>query len=370
MRLALRELRRRPGRFAVATAILTLIAVLLMFLGGLLDGLTAGNTGALRAQRADLLVFSETAQKSLVRSRVDRDVRSQVETVPGVTGVGGLGSVQLGGRLADRGPRDLVPIVLFGYELAPSGLPAVPPASGDVIADDALRSEGVADGDLVRLGPRRSPVRVVGFVEDTRYSGQATLWGSLETWRAVLNANRPGERVGPGVTQALVAETSGKPGEAADSIDAATRGATESLTIPEAIDALPGVSAQRSVFNQIIGVTVAIAIVVVALFFALITVERTALYGMLKALGARSRTLFAGVLLQALAVALVASAIGAAAALALDVAIPAGGIPFVATPERLLSSVAFLLLAAFVGCTFSLRRVLRVDPATAIGGAP
>ena len=49
--------------------------------------------------------------------------------------------------------------------------------------------------------------------------------------------------------------------------------------------------------------------------------------------------------------------------------IPAGGIPFVATLGRILSSVAFLLLAAAVGCAFSLRRVLRIDPATAIGGA-
>ena len=53
MRLALRELRRRPNRFVVATAILTLIALLLMFLGGLLDGLEAGSTGALRQQPAD-----------------------------------------------------------------------------------------------------------------------------------------------------------------------------------------------------------------------------------------------------------------------------------------------------------------------------
>ena len=37
MKLALRELLRRPGRFAVAGVILTLIAILLMFLGGLLD---------------------------------------------------------------------------------------------------------------------------------------------------------------------------------------------------------------------------------------------------------------------------------------------------------------------------------------------
>ena len=52
MKLALRELWRRPGRFVVATAILALIALLLMVLGGLLDGLVAGSTGALRAQRA------------------------------------------------------------------------------------------------------------------------------------------------------------------------------------------------------------------------------------------------------------------------------------------------------------------------------
>lgn len=370
MRIALRELRRRPGRFTAAAAILTLIAILLMFLGGLLDGLTAGNTGALRAQQADLLVYSATSQDSLVRSRIDPSVRREVEGVPGVEDIGGLGSVQLGGRLEGRGPRDLVPIVLFGYDRAPRGLPAAPPRRGEVVADETLHGEGVATGDVIRLGPQRTPVRVIGFVDDSRYSGQATVWGSLETWRAVVNANRPAGRVAPGVVQALAVDTAGDPGEVADAIDGVTGGATSSLTEAEAIDALPGVSSQRSVFNQIIGVTIVIAIVVVALFFALITIERLSLYGMLKAIGARSRTLFGGVLLQAIIVTLVACAIGAAAAIALDAAIPAGGIPFVATPGRLLSSVGYLLLAAVIGCAFSLRRVLRVDPATAIGGAP
>jgi putative ABC transport system permease protein len=117
-------------------------------------------------------------------------------------------------------------------------------------------------------------------------------------------------------------------------------------------------------------VTVVIAIVVVALFFALLTVERTALYGVLKAIGASSRTLFVGVVLQAVVVALIASLIGIGASLVLDALIPAGTIPFVATPARLLSSALVLVVAAVVGCTFSLRRVLRVDPAAAIGGTP
>ncbi len=366
MKLALRELRRRPGRFVVATAILTLIALLLMFLGGLLDGLIAGSTGALRAQRADLIVFSSTSDDSLVRSRITPEVREAVEGTAGAARVSGLGSVQLGARIEGHGPRDLVPVVLFGYERAPRGVPDGVPEAGRVYADDSLRAEGVRRGSVVRLGPARTPVEVIGFLDDSRYSGQGTLWGSLDTWRAVLAANRPAARVGEGVVQALVVHDVSR--SQAGAIDAATDGATSTLTISQAIEQLPGVSQQRTVFNQIIGVTVVIAIVVVALFFALITVERIGLYGVLKAIGASSGTLFAGVLLQALVVTVVASAIGVAASLALDAVIPAGSIPFVATPLRLLSSVAYLVVAALIGCAFSLRRVLSVDPASAIGG--
>ena len=369
MKLALRELWRRPGRFVVATAILALIALLLMVLGGLLDGLVAGSTGALRAQRGQLIVYSSTSQESLVRSHITPPVRKEVEGVAGVSEVAGIGSVQVGARIDGRGPRDLVPVVLFGYELPPKELPDAAPAYGEVYADDSLQAEGVKTGSTVRLGPARTPVRVIGFLQDSRYSGQGTLWGSLATWRSVLAANRPGERVGEGVDQALVVRIAGADASRqAGAIDRATSGATKTLTIPQAIDALPGVTQQQTVFNQIIGITVVIALVVVGLFFALITVERIGLYGVLKAVGASSAILFAGVLLQAVIVTLIASAIGVAASLALAAAIPSGSIPFVATSSRLLTSTAYLLIAALLGCAFSLRRVLKVDPAAAIGG--
>jgi putative ABC transport system permease protein len=262
--------------------------------------------------------------------------------------------------------------VLFGYELAPAGLPEEPPAVGEVYADDSLQAEGVEEGTVIRLGPARSEVRVIGFVSDSQYSGQGSLWGSLETWREVLAANRPSARVGPGTVQAFVVrdDPDRAGGELTAAVDRATSGVTDSYTIAGAIDALPGLSQQRSTFNQIIGLTVVIAIVVVALFFALLTVERTGLYGVLKALGAGSGTLFAGVLLQALIVTAVASVLGVAFSLLLDAVIPAGSIPFAVTTGRLASSVAALLVAAVLGVAFSLRRVLRVDPASAIGGAP
>ena len=366
MRLALRELRRRPGRFATAGAILTLIAVLLMFLGALLDGLISSATGAIRAQDAQLIVYSQSSESSFLRSRIDPDVRAAVESVPGVEQTGGIGIVQLGARVPGNGPRDLASVALFGYELAPRGVPA-PPAPGTVYADRVLESDGIEEGMEILVGPARSPLTVVGFVDDTTYNGQGGLWADSGTWRDVLDANSPAERLGDGVFQALVVRTSADAPQVADAIDAATSSATSTLTIDEAIDAIPGVREQRSTFTTIIGVTIGIAVVVIALFFALVVVERTALYGVLKALGARSSTLFAGLVAQAVVVTAIASVVAGTLAFLLDALVPPGAIPLDVTPSRVATSVVLLLVAAVIGCAFSFRRVLRVDPASAIG---
>jgi putative ABC transport system permease protein len=367
MRIALRELRRRPARFVTATVILTLVAVLVMFLGGLLDGLIRGSTGALRAQDADLIVYSDTSRSTFARSRIEADTRATVETVPGVARTGGIGIVQLGARVPGNGPRELAATALFGYELAPSGVPE-PPAPGEVYADDVLRADGIEVGMEIALGAARSPVTVIGFVTDVSYSGQGSLWAEPGTWRDVVAANRPDVQLPDDAFQALVvqADDGVDVQQLAADIDDAT-GTTDSLTISEAIEEIPGVSAQRSTFNQIIGVTVAIAGVVVALFFALLTVERLSLYGVLKALGARSRTLFAGVVAQAVVVTAVASVVAGGFAFVMDAVIPPGSIPLDVSARRVLISAALLLLAAVIGCGFSLRRVLRVDPAAAIG---
>ena len=364
MRLALKELRRRPGRFATATIILTLIAILLMFLGGLLDGLIASSTGAIRAQNADAIVYSDTAQASFVRSRIDPELRAQVEAVDGVVEVGGIGNVQLGARVPGNGPRDLASVALFGYELAPTGVPDAP-AYGQAWADETIKASGVTEGMVIELGPARSPIEIIGFVEDTNYNGQSSLWASPDTWRDVLSANRPDAQLGPDVFQALVVRGDG--GDLPDAIDTATAGATDSYTIDEAVAAIPGITEQQNTFNQIIGVTVVIALVVIGLFFALLTVERTSLYGVLKALGAKSSTIFAGLVAQAVVVTAIAAIVAGALVVVLDLLIPPGSIPLLVTPARIVLSVGLLLVAAVLGCSFSLRRVLRIDPASAIG---
>jgi putative ABC transport system permease protein len=369
VKLAFRELVRRPGRFATATAVLTLIAVLLIFLGGLLDGLIRSATGALEARDADLIVFSESSQASFLRSRIDPATRSAIEGVDGVAATGGVGVVLLGARVPGNEPRDLANVAVWGYELASDQIPE-PPDAGEAWADKALQADGVELGDELLVGPAQQPVRVIGWVDDTSYSGQAGLWTNTSTWRSVLSTNRPDATLAPGTFQAIEVVGGGRDvTELATAINAATGGGTVSLTVGEAIEAIPGVTAQRTTFNQILGVTVVIALVVIALFFALLTVERSGLYGILKAVGARSSTIFGGLIIQAVVVTLIASSVAAAAAVVLDMVIPPGSIPLYISPARILTSVVLLLIAAVLGCAFSLRRVLRVDPASALGSS-
>jgi putative ABC transport system permease protein len=182
----------------------------------------------------------------------------------------------------------------------------------------------------------------------------------------VQNANRPDSPVAPDTFAVLVVTGGPDPGTLARSIDRATGGATKTLTKEQAVLASPGTREQRSTFNGIIGVTFGVVGLVVALFFALLTLERTALYGVLKAIGTRTRSIVAGVLVQAVVVATIAFVIGGLVTLGLAQLLPAR-IPLQLQGSRAVTTFAGIALTAAVGGALSLRRIARIDPVTAIG---
>jgi putative ABC transport system permease protein len=107
---------------------------------------------------------------------------------------------------------------------------------------------------------------------------------------------------------------------------------------------------------------------VVALFFALLTIERVGLLGVLKAVGASSRSLAAGLTLQAVLIAAGALVVGSALALGLAQVIP-DEVPFELSPGRFAFTAVGLVVTALIGSAISFRRIIRIDPASAVGGA-
>jgi len=363
MKLAWLELRRQPGRFAVIGVALVLLVLLMLFLGKLLDGLFLGSTGAIRIQEADGFVYSDDARQSLLRSSIDDETIDAMGAIAGVENAGGLGVSLLG--LAGAGIDDAVNGAIIGYSSAGVGLPD-PPPPGEGLADSRLEALGLALGDTVLVGPAEVPVTIVGWVDDSNYLLQNSIWVDGETWRGVQNANRPDAPLESDEWQIGVVWLAGGADPTTVEADVVQVTAGEVLTEEEAAFAIPGVPEQSTTLTAIIYVTAFVVALVVALFFALLTLERAGLYAVLKATGASNGSLVAGLILQAVVVALVAYAIGGLLSFLLGLVVPST-VPLEYSTSRAIFVMIAVVVAAILGGVFSFRRIIRIDPASAIG---
>lgn len=364
MRLALRELRRRPRGFAVPAGILLLLALLLLYPTAVLDGLYDSSTGGLRALPGQLVVYTKDAHRSLFRSRIDPQLRREVEGVAGVEQASAFSAMLLSGRVEGReDPYGLAVIATEAALGAPAGRV---PGPGEAIIDASLREQGVREGTMMQVGPFKVLVKVVGFIEDTNLMLQSALLVDQPTWQKVLGQNKPLTQAPSSQVLVLRLGADADATRVADAVDTATNGRTDTISVAAAIRALPGIEQQDATFGYIRMVTLAVALVVVGLFLSFVTLERTSLYAVLKAIGASSRQLFSGVLAQVLVVALVAVAISVGLTLLLSMAIPIG-LPTTLRVGRVIETALGLAFTAALGSALSLRRVVRIDPASAIG---
>jgi putative ABC transport system permease protein len=364
VRIAVRELLRRPGRFVPVVAALSLLVLLLIVLGGFLDGLTLDQTGALRAQGDVAFVSSDDAELLPAASRVSTDVADDVADVPAVAAVGRVSSVPTTAEVV--GDDRTVDVVAYGYDRASGRLPAPPSAGGAVVDRRLADLVPVAVGDALRLGPEARQVTVAAVVDDAS-AGAPTVWLSTAPWRELVAEAAPADPLARDGAQLLAVAPAGDTTVAevvaavGDRVDGVAVGTTEDV-----IAALPAVSQQAATFQGIIGVTFVVTLIVVALFFVLLTLERLRLYAVLKALGGRTGDLLAGLAVQAVGIAVAALVIGGLLAVALTVALPPD-LPVRVLPARVAVLAAGTTATALIGALGTLRRLLRIDPARAIG---
>ena len=373
MRLAWLEMRRAGGRFSAIGAAVVLIVFLVVVLNALADGLYYGATGAIRTGGADLYVFSSDGRKQLPRSSLPASASTAVAKVPNVASVGELGVLQGTARDRDR----TLDVALIGYSPGQPGGPAqavtgrLPkPHENDVAAvDTSLRDKQVRLGDAITFAGSSREITVIGFVSDSRYQLQPTVWATIDTWRSVRNEARPEFQGRQTDVQAIAVKLI--PGAdnatAVRQIEAALGGGVEVVDRETAILALPGVKAQRSTLNQVIYTTFFVAALVIALFFALVTLEKRTQLATLKALGASGRYLATGIVLQSLVITVVGLVVGTLLARLVGSVLPSS-VPVTFRAGTAGTTAAATIFAGVLGAAASFRRLSRIDPATALGG--
>lgn len=360
MFLALRELQHYRFRSILIGGIVALIAFMVFMLTGLTRGLAQDNAAWLIGSPASHFVTTRDAEGVFNRSFLSKSDVERITAAGGSTAtplaqsfasfsgsVGPSSGVQLSGVLLGIDPASfLAPKVTDGQALTPS--------TSGVVVDSSLQKDGVKLGDTLTLKPGGETLKVLGFTQAARLNHQPVMFVTLERWQA-LNPRSQGS------VSAVALKT--------DSSTASRVGALSGLSVltrAQALQVLPGYKEEQGSLTMIQVFLVVVAAFVMAVFFYVLTLQKTPQFGLLKAIGASTRTLAGSLVAQMLFLTVVAVLVAALVTLGLVNLLPAG-IPFSLTLSTLLTASALLIVVAALSSLLSLRTVAKVDPLIAIG---
>jgi putative ABC transport system permease protein len=367
--LALRELRRTSSRFRLLVAAVAVLSFLVVLQQALLIGLVGQLNGGLRSSDADLYVLGAAADGALPASEVAGDA---VGVARAIDGVEDAGSVRFGAAtvVIDGAETD---VSLVGVDPGQPGGPAVLTRGRSVehdneaVASAADAAAGMGSGATVRIQPRGQPLQIVGLGDDANLNVAPTLYVPTTTFLAITRDQRPAALRSPPRSAVAVRLAAGAGSAVVARSLAEAIPDAEVLTRAEAAQRFPGVAEVTESFAIVLGLLGIVVALVAGLFFLILTVQKAPTLTLLSAVGMRTRTLVAGLLIQVLVVVGAGIAIGTAVAAALLGSMDFGfdaSLDLQAAATSATAIMTLVLLAALA----SVRRVLRVDPATALAG--
>jgi putative ABC transport system permease protein len=377
--LAIKEIWRNRGRFLLVSLVIALITLLVLFIAALGEGLGNGNREYISKLNGELIVYQAKSDYLIAASRLGRDRLAAVRRVDGVADAGMLGTTSA--SLILPADAKALKVALLGVEPGHVGEPAV--VQGQQLSTDlakeaiidrntAIRSHLVVGDTLtirVTQGTRDEffKLRISGITDGQQYSLQPSVFVPFYTWdrirpksEAEVNSSTPIANVvlvkltDPAsladVQQRIVAQV--------DNVEAAT--------LKEAIQALPGYSAQQSTLNTQGGFTLFIGILVIGGFFQIQILQKVAQIGVLKAIGTSNPVVAAASIIQIVVVTVIGVAIGGFLSFLFSLSFPPT-VPIVFNGTTSALAVAALLLIGPLGGLVSIRYAVRIEPLKALG---
>jgi putative ABC transport system permease protein len=256
---------------------------------------------------------------------------------------------------------------VFGFEPSAPGAPGglsdgrLPEADGEAAVDGG----GVGIGDTITLQPTGIELEVVGLLRGAQFNAVPTAYVTLGSYEQALTAANPGIPFVPVNAVAFDVEEGADPAQVAAAITETVPDVV-GYTRADAVAKIPGISSITQSFGILVGLTFIIGIVVIGFFFLILTVQKLKAFTLLRAVGASTRSLAATVAVQITLVVLAASVIAVALTL-LAVQGLNTGIPVRLDPAGIIGTVLAVLAFSLLAGLLSIRRIARLDPATATG---
>jgi len=365
--LSLREVRHSRLRTTLILAVIALVAWLVFLLSGLANGLATDNGATLTRMDANGLVFEKDTRLFLHRSILPMEMVDAVRAVDGVSDATPIGHLTV--TITNEAGNERVDATVLGIDpdsfLAPEitrGESFADAPAGSVVVDEELSRHGFSVGDMFKVTPAGTEFTIVGFTSDEKYNHLPVIFMPVSSWQDLKFASLAESG---GIADPISAVAFQGNGSALDAIAKSIDG-VDVATRQQVIEALPGYSSEMSTVKTILAFLFLIASLVMTAFFYIITLQKTNLLGVLKALGATTRTLALDLVGQVVLLTLVGAAVGALLANLTAAMIPAN-VPFSLSNDVVFVYGIVLIVVAALGSLLSVLRIARIDPLIAIG---
>lgn len=354
MFLAINEIRHSKLRYALVTGVMFLIAYLVFFLTGLAYGLAQDNRMAVDKWEADQILLTEEANDNLNMSMLPRSLYDEVDAPEKAV------LAQTAGVVTKEDNGEKVDVTFFGIDpdqfLAPNITDGEMFASDDeAVADSSIEEEyGISIGDTIKLAGSDKKLKIVGFTDNARFSVAPVLYTSIGAYQEIRfekEDDSENARINAIVTR-------GKIKEVPDDLVA--------TDISKFINELPGYNAQVLTFGFMIGFLIVIAAIIIGIFIYVLTMQKSEIFGVMKAQGISSRYIAFSVIAQTFLLATSGVLIGGLATIGTALVLPAA-VPFQINLLFFASISVMMILIAMLGAFFSVRTIVKIDPLKAIG---
>ena len=377
--LAIKEIWRNRGRFLLVSLVIALITLLVLFIAALGEGLGNGNREYIAKLNAELIVYQAKSDYLIAASRLARNRLVAVRRVNGVQDAGMLGTASA--NLILPGSAEPLKVSMLGVEPGRTGEPRALEGrqlstnlAEEVIIDKntAYRSK-LKVGDVMTLRVTQGTedefynLSVVGISDGQQYSLQPTIFVPFNRWDQVRPKSEAEINVSNPIANVFLVKLE-DPSQIeqvrARLVSQVTN--IEAATLDEAIQALPGYSAQQSTLNTQGGFTLVIGILVIGGFFQIQILQKVSQIGVLKAIGTANPVVAASSIIQIVIVTTIGVAIGGLLSYLFSLSFPPT-VPIVFNGTTSAIAVVALLLIGPLGGLVSIRYAVRIEPLKALG---
>lgn len=344
---ALRDLQWRRRRFIIAIIGTGIVFAMTLVLTGLANGFRVEARHTVDSLSFDAYFIKAGAVGPFQGSAPFPEAgATAVARIPGVKSaiplVFGVGVLQ------DRSASQNVNV--FGVSGHAAGMPTVaagvaPSSAGEIAVSNTLRR---AVGSDVQISSRRP--RIVGLVDNsTALAGQANVFFTVAGAQQMLFSGQP-------LVSAIGLR--GVPAEIPDGYRIVHRDVAVD-------DLLRPLQKALGAISYLAILLWAVAALIVGSLIYLSALERTRDFAVFKAVGVTTRSVLAGLALQAVVVAVVAAVLGAVLSLGLGPLFP---IPVVVPTSAFVLLPVIAVVIGLLASVAGMRRAVTVDPALAFGG--